>query len=251
MEEAERLKREWDRRGRSPLLDLYIASHTGWDDPETWGLRAARDVDFILTDIGADQLRRAHVCEVGCGVGRLVPALAPRVASYTGVDIAPSIVSEARRRCEGLDDVRFFEGDGAGLPDVARDREYDLIFAVAVFIHCPRAVVESNLRSMKAVLAPSGQVRYQLRALLADPEGIAVPEEFVKATDAEQASTEVDFKAIVQDAGEEDLIGDGYMGHKFTYREASEMTRAVFGSDAAVLRLDRQFIIGGWTRGAP
>ena len=248
MDEAGRLKREWDRRGRSPLRDLYIASHPGWDDPEAWRSRAVRDVDLILTDMGTGWLRQAHVCEVGCGVGRLVPALAPRVASYTGVDIAPSILEEARTRCAGLGEVRFFEGDGTGLPDVARDREYDFIFAAAVFIHCPRDVIESNLRSMKTALAPSGQVRYQLRALLADPEGMAVPEELVKATDAEQAATEVDLKAIVEDAGEEDLISDGYMGHKFTYREAGEMTRDVFGEDSAIMRPSRGFIVGGWTR---
>ena len=71
MDEADRLKRQWDRRGRSELRDLYIASHPGWDDPAEWRRRAELDVGFILTGIPEESLADLDVLEIGSGVGRL------------------------------------------------------------------------------------------------------------------------------------------------------------------------------------
>ena len=53
------------------------------------------------------------VLEVGCGIGRLCAAMAPNCRSVLGVDIAPAMVAEARRRHPDLD---FRVTDGASLP---------------------------------------------------------------------------------------------------------------------------------------
>ena len=111
-----------------------------------------------------------------------------------------------------------------------------------------KVVLPEPFGPIKPTIAPGGQVRFQLRAVLTDTEGIVVPEDFIAVADAEQQENEPDLLARVRAAGEDDLVADGYMGHPFTYREAAEMTRSIYGKDAAVLRLDRAFILGGWTR---
>ena len=251
MDEAERLKRQWDRRGRSELRDLYIASHPGWDDPAEWRRRAELDVGFILTGIPEESLADLDVLEIGSGVGRLARELAPRVKSYTGIEIAPSILEEARSRCEDMGNARFFEGDGRSVPDLAGDREYGFVFSASVFIHCPKDVIEANLQAMRGAVAPGGLVRYQLLALLTDMEGLEVPEESevaITEADTELESNEPDLLAPIREAGEEELVGEGYMGHSFAFDEARQMSLRVFGDEVGLMRLGRPFIIGEWTR---
>ena len=257
VEEADRLKREWNRRGQSDLRDLYIASHPGWDDPAEWRRRAELDVGFILTGIDEASLSTLDVLEIGSGVGRLALELAPRVRSYTGIEIAPSILEEAQARCAALPNARFFEGDGTSVPEAARDREYGFVFSASVFIHCPKDVIEANLHAMKGAVAPGGLVRYQLLALLSDEEGLDAPPaapaesapcEPTAEADAQLAEAEVDLLAPIREAGEEDLVGEGYMGHQFPFTDAHSMSEGVFGDDVSLMRLGRPFIIGDWTR---
>ncbi len=248
MESARVLKAAWQERGQSRLRDLFIASHVGWDDPDAWRAQAVKDVDHLLTDIDRQHLAQVHACELGCGVGRLTGALAPMVKSYTGVDIAPAMLEEARRRTGHLDNVRFLEGDGMELPPAACDREYGLVFASAVFIHCPRDVIEANMRSMRDVAAPRGDVRFHLRADVEDGEGLIEAPVAAQVIDDKQLTKELDLKAVVGQAGEEALIEENYMGHPFRYREAQDLVQDVFGEDGAVLRLSRGFMAAGWTR---
>src|SRR5688572_25086345 len=138
---ARLLKREWEARGTLPSRDLFVASHPGWNDPVAWERTAATEVELFLAGLDADWLRTVEVLELGCGSGRLARRLRAATRSYTGFDIAPSMVAAAQQRCADLDGARFFVGDGLSVPAGARDRAYGLVLAVAVFIHCPRAVV--------------------------------------------------------------------------------------------------------------
>jgi len=163
--EARRLGQAWEQRAQSPARDFFVASHPGWDDPATWEAQARHDADFLLQQLRIP-LPQAHLLEIGCGVGRLAAVLAPRVASYTGFDIAPSMVAEARARHRS-GNTRFFEADGLSVPAGARDRNYHLALAHAVFIHCPREVIATLIADAWTLLADGGELRFQLRA---DPE---------------------------------------------------------------------------------
>ena len=161
--EARRLAQDWELRAQSPSRDFFVASHPGWDDPAAWERQARHDADFLLQRLPRP-LAGAHLLEIGCGVGRLVPALAPRVASYTGFDIAPSMVAEARARHGAVANARFLEADGLAAPAGARDRRYDVALAHAVFIHCPREVIAALIADCWTLLADGGELRFQLRA---------------------------------------------------------------------------------------
>src|SRR5262245_35357313 len=160
---ARRVRDTWNGLAATPWRDFFVASHAGWRDPHLFDAQAAADLSHFLTGLGRRWLARRHVLEIGCGVGRLARPLAALAHSYTGFDIADAMVQEARRRCAGRGNVRLLTGDGTRVPAIARDRRYGLVLAAAVFIHCPRELIESTVRSAAALLDRDGTFRLQLR----------------------------------------------------------------------------------------
>jgi len=71
----------------------------------------------------------SRVLDLGCGIGRLLLALAPCVRSATGVDVSPAMVAEAERRCAGLGNVRVLRIGGLDLAPLA-DGGFDLVVAL-------------------------------------------------------------------------------------------------------------------------
>ena len=243
------LKRNWEDRAQSSSRDFYVASHPGWNDPEIWARQAETDTGLFLHSLEADWLAPAHVLEIGCGVGRLAGPLRSHCASYTGFDIAESMVAEARRRHDGADGVRFLVGDGLGVPGEAADRAYRLALAAAVFIHCPREVIASLVQSAYALLEPGGELRFQLRADPEDGEGIqGAPD--VAAQQAGLVEHESRVRMMETSASAENMsLIDGryYMGHMFRYADASPFLADITGGDVTVLRFDPAHLYG-WVR---
>jgi SAM-dependent methyltransferase len=225
---ARLLKSNWERLAGSEYRDFYVASHAGWREPEHWSRQARRDTIALLYGLDGGDLRRHDVLEIGCGVGRLVPFLTPRVKSYTGIDIAAGMVEEARRRCAagGVDTARFFVSDGLGVPPEAADRAYGLVLSLAVLIHCPLDVIRSLLASAWDVLAPGGQLRFQLRADRDDPEGIAAPPDVPGLSD-DPAPPVHD---VVTAAQMQPIQDHYYMGHAFRYAEAEHLLAGLGGA---------------------
>ena len=67
------------------------------------------------------------VLDVGCGIGRIAAALAPSVRSVLGIDVAPAMIEEARRRSQAPN-LRFAQTDGRALP--AGEDSLDLVLFV-------------------------------------------------------------------------------------------------------------------------
>lgn len=74
----------------------------------------------------------AEVLDIGCGIGRLLVALAPRVKQVVGIDVSAEMVKAAQRRCAALDNVTVMKGDGYGLGGLP-DSVFDLAVAVDSF----------------------------------------------------------------------------------------------------------------------
>ena len=109
------------------------------------------DVDALLETIGAAPSSTA--LDFGCGVGRLTLALARRVASVTGCDVAPDMVAEARRNAAilGVANSEFV----ASL-DALADRRFDLVCSLIVFQHIPVREGLATLTRLLRLLAPGG-----------------------------------------------------------------------------------------------
>lgn len=103
---------------------------------------------------------QARVLDLGCGIGRFVAALSPQVAAVTGLDVAPAMIDEARRRCEGLGNVTLAVSSGRGLDGIP-DGSVDLLLAADVFPYLVQAglpLVAAHLAEAARVLAPGGRV---------------------------------------------------------------------------------------------
>jgi len=236
---ADLLRKNWEERSKSPDRDFYVASHAGWNDAVAWAKRAESDLNMMLYQIDQMSMRAWEVLEIGCGVGRLAPPTRRRAQGYTGFDISAGMVEEARRRCHWLASARFFVGDGLTVPEEATDRRYNLILCLAVFIHCPRPVVESTLRSAVPLLADGGEIRFQLLANPEDPTGVASVE-----LAAEQHAEMMNIEEEVTPRQRELIDGHYYIGHAFRFEEAEELVAGLADAETMLLRPDLAHIYG-------
>lgn len=96
--------------------------------------------------------------EVGCGSGRFLRALAPRLRAVTGLDVSGGMVAEARRRCEAFGNVRVEQTAGRDLSGAA-DGSVHLVLAADVFPYLVEAgeeVADAHLRDAARILRPGG-----------------------------------------------------------------------------------------------
>lgn len=125
----------WDQRGRD-----FGGRGAGLRAVCSYGMPSFYNGYIHLTQqlALAPHLRVApgtEVLDLGCGIGRWSRQLARRGAHVIGVDIAPSMIEEARRRTAraSLDArVDYRIGD---LRTLALDRSFDLVLAVTVLQH--------------------------------------------------------------------------------------------------------------------
>lgn len=235
---ATQLAKNWEARASLSSRDLFVASHPDWQDEEAWERHAQTEIDLFLAGLDMKWLLDVDVLELGCGSGRLSRRLRACSRSYTGFDIAAGMVAAAEDRCSGAEGCRFFVGDGLSVPEPARDRQYGLVLAVAVFIHCPRPVIEANIADAFGLLQPGGQVRLSVLGVPDDTEGLMGSQEVVeRATEAVASDMEKVIASLTPE--ERKLAFDTYyMGDRFRYGELEAFLAGITGGSVALYRGD-------------
>jgi SAM-dependent methyltransferase len=100
----------------------------------------------------------ADVLDLGCGIGRLAAALAPRAHSVLGLDVSEGMLAEARTRCAPWPHVRLAHTGGQNLDGLA-PCSLDLVLAVDSFPYIVRlgpAVVAQHVAGAAQALRPGG-----------------------------------------------------------------------------------------------
>ena len=116
-----------------------------------WSVQQSEEASVALYSLGNPQLLERATAEIveqlkawgalggdtslldiGCGIGRLLVAVAPQVRSATGIDVSAEMVKAARRRCADYPNVNVIKGDGRGLGDLA-DGAFDVVVGVDSF----------------------------------------------------------------------------------------------------------------------
>lgn len=114
-----------------------------------------------------------RVLDVGCGNGALCLALAPTVASATGLDLSGPMLARARERvaAAGLDNVDLVQGDAqvVGLPDASFDA---VVSRFGVMFFDDPVAAFSNVRRM---LRPGGRLVFACWQAMPANEWIMVP----------------------------------------------------------------------------
>ena len=160
------LAADWTRLGAAdPLWAVYVAPGTrgGRWDVEEFFATGRREVDAALAQAAELGLRppSGRALDFGCGVGRLSAALARHAEEVIGVDIAPSMLAEARRLDRSGGRCRFVLNTG---PDLAflPDRSVGLVYSSLVLQHLPPGYARRYLAEFARVLAPGGAAIFQV-----------------------------------------------------------------------------------------
>jgi SAM-dependent methyltransferase len=166
MELAE-VQKHWDALGRTDplwaILTVPTKRYGGWDLAEFFA-SGEREIAGVLREAGALGLpltRRRRALDFGCGVGRLTQALCGHFETCDGVDIAPSMIEQARRYNRHGDRCRYALNAADDLA-LFPDDTFDFIYSFVVLQHVEPRFIERYLREFVRVLAPGGMVGVQI-----------------------------------------------------------------------------------------
>ena len=152
------LKSTWENLGRTDPLWAVLSDpsrrHGRWDLDEfmTTGHESVRYFLDICRD--RETTLAGRVLDFGCGVGRISNALAEQVDEVVGIDIAESMVEQARLLNRHPDKLSFVSYDGRALP--FPDDHFDAAVSLIVLQHARPAVQLSALLELQRVVKPGG-----------------------------------------------------------------------------------------------
>lgn len=115
----------------------------------------------VYDDIGARLVPGDRVLDLGCGTGALAVQLARQGCQVTGVDISPSMLTQAIRRvCEaGFEDqVTLQELGAVDLDSAFEDGRFDAVVSTLVFSELSDDEIWYTLAECQRVLRPGGQL---------------------------------------------------------------------------------------------
>jgi SAM-dependent methyltransferase len=156
-----RHQRDWEDLAQlDPLWAIQSSEHNrfGGADDEAFMASGRRKVDRLMARL--DRLgvpaRHERVLDFGCGVGRLTLPLADRFEQATGIDIAPSMIEQARLRAGGRQDLRYLVNDRNDL-QILTGEQFDLVYTALVLQHLPSAEMALRyLGELARLVAPGG-----------------------------------------------------------------------------------------------
>ena len=159
------LQRNWDELARTDPLWAVLT------DPSKRGNRWDRD-EFFATGAGEVyalmhhieslglSLPRSKALDFGCGVGRLTQPPADHFEETWGVDIAPSMIEQARNYNRHGDRCHYRVNNTGNLGFFA-DQTFDLVFSLLTLQHMPPQYAKAYLREFLRVLHPGGLLVFQ------------------------------------------------------------------------------------------
>lgn len=132
---------------------FFDATYDRREDPWGFADRWYEARKRAVTLAALPDARYGSALEVGCSIGVLTAALAPRCDALTALDVSPAAVRRAGTRLAGSPHVTVAVGDVTG--DVA-DGPFDLVVLSEVGYYLTRASLRQVLAKLCSVLAPGG-----------------------------------------------------------------------------------------------
>jgi SAM-dependent methyltransferase len=158
------MRRFWDRRAaEDPFYFVDNRQPYGAADQARFWREGEEDLDRLLAALGVHLAPADEVVEIGCGIGRLTRAMAPRVRSVRALDVSPRMLELARRYVGAQHaNVTWLLGDGQSLSGVEAASASAVVSHV-VFQHIPDpAVTLGYIREIGRVLRPGGWAAFQV-----------------------------------------------------------------------------------------
>ncbi|MBC8113784.1 MAG: class I SAM-dependent methyltransferase [Candidatus Saccharimonas sp.] len=138
-------------------MDKHVAADSSWAALLASGRDDfARALSLTHMQTGRDRT----VVEIGCGVGRISAVLAERFGRVIGVDVAPTLIEEARRRNE-RDNVSFEVCDGVHLRPSGASRCHT-VFSYEVLYYLNRQSLTAYFIDTFVLLRGGGEFVFHL-----------------------------------------------------------------------------------------
>jgi ubiquinone/menaquinone biosynthesis C-methylase UbiE len=135
---------------------------------ESWDVEAffatgVTEIRSLMEDIArlGVTVGSGRALDFGCGVGRLSQGLAAYFDEVCGVDIAPSMIEQARSYNAHGERCRYYLNQSGDLGQFA-DASFDLIYSNITLQHIEPRYSKEYLREFLRVLAPQGLLVFQL-----------------------------------------------------------------------------------------
>lgn len=164
--DIDELRDAWDNWGRTDPMWAALTAPGKADrrwDREAFFSTGEQEIAGTLEHVRrlGISLRFGTALDFGCGVGRLSRAVARHFEKVTGVDIAPSMLAQAREfgRADGRIEYVLNQAGNLG---VFEDASFDFVYSNLVLQHMPPALSRSYLLEFARVLKRGGCLVFQL-----------------------------------------------------------------------------------------
>jgi trans-aconitate methyltransferase len=119
----------------------------------------ARVIEIIRANFDPD-FAPGRALDFGCGVGRLVIPLAKRADEVVGVDVSPSMLSEAQRNCAlaNVNNVTLVQSGDLSCVN----GQFHLVHSYIVLQHIPWLRGRKIVRALSDMVAPGGYLAVQM-----------------------------------------------------------------------------------------
>ena len=170
------LQKTWDTLGQTDAMWAIITEDPaklghGWKSEEFFD-RGQAEIDGVMGTVAtlAPDLTRTEALDFGCGVGRLTRALTRYFERVTGIDIAPSMIEQARSLNASFAQCSWVLNDANDLR-MFSDGRFDFIYTNLVLQHMKPQFALDYIREFVRVTAAGGLIAFQLPDKM--PSGIA------------------------------------------------------------------------------
>jgi SAM-dependent methyltransferase len=161
-----RFGRSWDLLGQRNPFGAILTDAEGelreWDLAEFLATGRA-DAQRFVADLEriAPGVSRGSALDFGCGVGRVTRGLTEYFDRVVGVDIAPSMIAEARRLNADAPKASFVLNPAPHLRQFASGA-FDVVYCRLVLQHLRPRYVRRYVPELVRLLAPDGVLMFQM-----------------------------------------------------------------------------------------